>query len=458
MSHSILLVDDDAGAARQLRGLLSSEGYDVDVAQGVGPGRERLDTRTYDGLLVDPGHDSGQSHALISYALRTARCYAAWVVSGTPTVQAAVGAMRAGAHDFIAKPFDNQTLLQTLRNTFQISTPPPDDLQDWRRLHAPDLIGCDPQLLATLTLVRRIADTDCDVLITGASGTGKELIARSIHMASARRNKPFVAINCAAIPKDLMESEIFGHARGAFTGATERRGGKFEAADGGTLFLDEVGEMDATLQGKFLRVIQEREFSPIGDNRVVKADVRIISATNQNLEQLCRDRIFREDLYYRLNVVPIHMAPLKERRQDIPLLVEWFLARACRRHNRKLFGIDSAAMRYFCEYAWPGNVRELQNLIERMVVLKADDEPVSARDIPLPLMRSGAADFLEHIRLPQNGLDINEALARMETRLTLEALQQAHGNKAKAAELLGLKRTTLVERLKKLSLIGADEV
>jgi transcriptional regulator with PAS, ATPase and Fis domain len=328
-------------------------------------------------------------------------------------------------------------------------------LATWRAAYTPELLGEDPKIIDLLSMIRRIARTDCDVLITGASGTGKELIARCIHRASRRHKGPFVALNCAAIPKDLMESEIFGHTRGAFTGATERRSGKFEVAAGGTLFLDETGEMDLSMQSKFLRVLQEREVTPVGDSRTFKVDVRIVSATNQDLDDLRRDKLFREDLYYRLNVVPVHLPTLFERPQDILCLAEAFIERAAKRHGRKIRGIDSSAERILQNYRWPGNVREMQHLMERVVILKEQEGQITADDLPSHLRDQPLSSPFGELRLPEAGLDINQTLAVVETRLTLDALQRAGGNKAKAAELLGLKRTTLVERLKKLQL---DEI
>lgn len=339
------------------------------------------------------------------------------------------------------------------------------DLQAWREDFAPDFIGEHPLMVEVMQALQRISRTHCDVLVTGASGTGKELVARCIHRASGRRNKPFVALNCAAIPKELMESEIFGHARGAFTGATDRRAGKFELAHGGTLFLDEVGEMELSLQSKLLRVLQERELTPIGDSTLIKVDVRIIAATNQDLLGLCKDRLFREDLYYRLNVVPLHLPNLSQRRSDITLLCSAFLRQANLRHHRAIKGLDAGAAAALVQYDWPGNIRELHNVIERIAVLKAKDEAISRFDLPANIAgahaqthKPDAHDGLDRApwTLPSEGLDINEMLATVETRLTLDALRRSKGNKARAAELLGLKRTTLVERLKKLNLTEAS--
>lgn len=349
-------------------------------------------------------------------------------------------------------------------------------LRAWREQYAADVIGEHPTVLALLGTLRRIAEASCDTLVTGASGTGKELVARCIHRASRRSQRPFVAINCAAIPKELMESEIFGHARGAFTGATERRIGKFEMANGGTLFLDEIGEMEPMLQSKLLRVLQERELTPIGGMQTVQLDIRIIAATNQDLPTLCKERLFREDLYYRLNVVPLHLPALCERREDIIRLANHFIARANQRHGRALSGIDASAALALTSYEWPGNIRELHNIIERIAVLKPDDGSIGLGDLPENIAQGCLESLPEEafvsdtlassllarpvltpsplmdVALPEGGVDINVMLAQMETRLTLDALTRSKGNKAKAAELLGLKRTTLVERLKKLNI------
>ncbi|MED5463599.1 MAG: sigma 54-interacting transcriptional regulator, partial [Myxococcota bacterium] len=283
-------------------------------------------------------------------------------------------------------------------------------------------------------------------------GTGKELVARAVHQASNRKDHPFVAVNCAAIPKELMESEIFGHAKGAFTGAGERREGKFAAANGGTLFLDEIGEMDVNLQGKFLRVIQEQEFTPVGESRPRKADVRIVSATNQDLLDNCTKGTFREDLYYRLNVIPIQMPTLEERPGDVGLLVDHFIARATQRHGRFVSGVEDDVMRMFKSYAWPGNVRELENMVERIIILKKDEGLITRADLPPLLTKAAETQNLGAVSLPEEGINIREALEDLESKLTVDALRRSSGNKARAAQLLGLKRTTLIERLKRLGL------
>ena len=326
-----------------------------------------------------------------------------------------------------------------------------EEIQDWRSRFAPNMIGQAPIFLKVFETIERVCDTDCNVLVTGESGTGKELVARAIHVSSPRSQKPFVALNCAAIPRELMESEIFGHVKGAFTGALERRDGRFAIADGGTLFLDEVGEMDLDLQGKFLRVIQEKEFTPVGETKTRKVDVRLVAATNRDLSQQCKDGKFREDLFYRLNVIPINLPALKERIADVPMLCGYFIERANQRYGRMVDGMCEEAMQILCTHEWPGNVREMENLIERLVILKKDGL-IDVSDLPPELSNSPAEQLLPENIFPSEGVNLKGILEQIEIKLIKQALNRSGGNKAKAAELLQLKRTTLVERLKKLGI------
>ncbi|MDP7040298.1 MAG: sigma-54 dependent transcriptional regulator [Myxococcota bacterium] len=324
-------------------------------------------------------------------------------------------------------------------------------IQDWRNRFAPNMIGQDPTLMKVFETIEKVCDTDCNILVTGESGTGKELVARAIHVSSPRSEKPFVALNCAAIPKELMESEIFGHVKGAFTGALERRDGRFAIADGGTLFLDEIGEMDLDLQGKFLRVIQEKEITPVGETKSRKVDVRLVAATNRDLNQQCKDGKFREDLFYRLNVIPINLPALKERIADVPMLCHYFIQRSNQRHRRMVDGMSDDAQEVLNAHAWPGNVREMENLIERLVILKKEGL-IELSDLPPELSNSPADQLLSQNIFPADGVNLKETLEQIEVKLIKQALNRSGGNKAKAAELLQLKRTTLVERLKKLGL------
>lgn len=467
MTCSILLVDHDLTAASQVQAQLQKRKFHVDLVSTYSKALSAVQDMRYLAIVIDNAENSEAALDLLKTVSENHYCPVSILVSNNNSIGNAVQAMRFGASDVFTKPLDigqlSKAILPTKRSTVTHAKHPStsenslhdEAFQAWRDDFASDMIGEHPSILSVLQSIRRISQTDCDVLITGASGTGKELIARCIHLASHRRKKPFVALNCAAIPKELMESEIYGHTRGAFTGATEKRAGKFEIAHSGSLLLDEIGEMDVSLQSKLLRVLQEREITPIGDSRVLKVDVRIIAATNQNLRQLCDDKIFRDDLYYRLNVVPVHLPTLAQRRSDIPLLAAHFIRKANHRHGRNIRGIDAHAASSLCAYGWPGNIRELHNIIERIAVLKPDDTLIGVHDLPSHIhsQKITTTNFLgQPIALPKEGLDINETLACMEERLTIEALERSHGNKARAAELLGLKRTTLVERLKKLNL------
>lgn len=322
------------------------------------------------------------------------------------------------------------------------------------------IIGKSKPMQDLFEMIEKVAESSATVLIQGESGTGKELAARAIHQLSSRRNQNFVPINCAAIPDDLLESELFGHVKGSFTGAHTNRIGRFEMADKGTLFLDEIGDMKAALQVKLLRVLQTREFEPVGSTKCQKVDVRIIAATNKNLEEMMINKDFREDLYYRLSVIPVSIPPLRERREDIPLLIHNFLSIFNDSNRYTVKGFSREALEILCDYEWPGNVRELENLVERLVIIKSsgvitpDDLPEKylasrGRLLPLPLQ--------EDDTLPREGICLNTAVEQFENRLILQALARTGGNKKEAATLLNLKRTTLIEKLKKKNLAFIEE-
>ena len=311
------------------------------------------------------------------------------------------------------------------------------------------VVGRSEGLLDIFRVIDRVADTNCTVLITGESGTGKELVARAVHESSQRAHAPFTAVNCGAIPEALLESELFGHAKGAFTGAHASKQGRIAQAQGGTLFLDEIGELPLALQVKLLRVLQLREYSPVGDTRVLRADVRIVAATNIDLEQAARDGRFREDLYYRLNVIHVCAPPLRDRAGDVPILAEYFLNLARQRTARpNIHGISEAAMQLLEQYNWPGNVRELENTIERAVLLARGDE-ILPRDLPARVCGLPSEQRPGSSRLPDLGIDLRIAVESFENNLIRQALERTKWNKNQAARLLGLNRTTLVEMLKR---------
>lgn len=344
----------------------------------------------------------------------------------------------------------------------QASSGEPSTSEEFPHFLCSTIIGRSRTMLSLFEMLEKVAESNATVLIQGESGTGKELAARAIHQLSSRSSKNFVPVNCAAIPDELLESELFGHVKGAFTGAYANRPGRFDMADKGTLFLDEIGDMKANLQVKLLRVLQTKEFEPVGSARSQKVDTRIIAATNSNLEELVANKDFREDLYYRLSVIPITIPPLRERREDIPLLINHFLGRFNRDKRRLVKGFSREALEILRNYDWPGNVRELENLVERMVTLKEngfitpDDLPERYQPGSRPLPRSGAPAPApvtpQTEELPADGICLNSAVDAFENRLILQALQRTGGNKKEAASLLNLKRTTLIEKLKKKNL------
>jgi transcriptional regulator with GAF, ATPase, and Fis domain len=334
----------------------------------------------------------------------------------------------------------------------------PHDFSTWRTQFAHEIVGDDPQILEALDTIRQVAATDCSILITGETGTGKELFARAAHRASPRRSRALVPVNCAAIPENLLETELFGHIKGAFTGATNARTGRFMSAHEGTIFLDEIGDLPLAAQAKLLRVIEERVVSPVGSDGEVAVDVRIIAATHRNLAEMVEQGKFRADLYFRLAVVPVHLPPLRERADDIVAIADLCVAGARDRLGKQVEGLDASARAALCAYAWPGNVRELSHLIERAVLL-ARRPVLSHADLPLPPARARlarSADESGPLPLPalaaelaDASLDLRSALESLERKLIDRALARAGGNRTEAAALLGLNRTTLVEKLRK---------
>ncbi|MCG8557241.1 MAG: sigma-54 dependent transcriptional regulator, partial [Proteobacteria bacterium] len=324
------------------------------------------------------------------------------------------------------------------------------EAQLWRQQFAPGVLGQHTSLTETFELLASVADTDCTVLVTGETGTGKELVARALHRGSSRHTKPFVTVNCAAIPENLLESELFGHVKGAFTGATQARTGRFLQADGGTIFLDEIGELPLALQAKFLRVLQEREVTPLGNPRSHKVDVRIVAATNRDLEDMAAQGKFREDLLYRLNVIPVELSPLRERRSDIPELVTHFVKSANKRRQRRVEGITEPAVAVLAAYDWPGNVRQLEHLMERVVLIKSKGM-VDVADLPRKIREqpNSVANRSIDPALPEEGINFKDAVEQFENALICQALQRTGWNKNRAAGILQMNRTTLVEKLKK---------
>ncbi len=379
------------------------------------------------------------------------------VITGYSSAENSIEALRAGAFWYLEKPFE-QERLDVVRRLVDQAIEHGRLKAENRVLHSQlrarykfdNIVGKSDALQQVLTIVEKVADTDSTVLITGESGTGKELIARALHYNSRRADRMMVTVNCGAIPEALLESELFGHVKGAFTNAVHQREGRFALADGGTIFLDEIGDMSPNLQVKLLRILQERTFEPVGSSKTIRVDVRVIAATNQHLEQLIEQKQFREDLYYRLNVLPIEAPLLRDRTDDIPLLVHHFIEIGNQQRNSQIDGISEEAMKLLMNYRWPGNVRELENMIERVMILRSQGE-ILAEDLPAqfrqPRERSPQAP-----RVPADGISFNEVIGELETDLILQALDQTHWNKNRAAQLLGLNRTTLLEKIKKKGL------
>jgi len=447
----ILLCDDEDTLLRSLGRILRTAGHEVVTADGPG-GFARLQQERFDLILTDIRMPGVSGFEILNGARAMAPGTPVIAMSGSAEIPDAVKAMHAGARDFLIKPFDVQTLEDAVAAVLKppAAPSPGGDPRAWRDRYAPWMLGDDASMVPVLELLSQVADTRCTVLIQGESGTGKELAARSLHAGSSRASKPFVAVNCAAIPPTLVESELFGHIKGAFTGATSSRTGRFAQADDGTIFLDEIGEMELAVQAKLLRLIQDGELLPVGEETPQKIDVRILAATNRNLEAEVAAGRFRADLFWRLNVIPVEMPNLKSRSTDIGTLCEHFLARANERHKRQVSGIDPQAMAALKAYRWPGNIRELENVLERMVIVKGAGE-IGLADLPPAVRtpRKTPAMGTEIPELPKDGTDLRAMLEAVEDRMIGEALERTGGNKNRAAELLGLNRTTLVEKLRR---------
>ncbi len=446
-SPTILLVEDEPDQRRVLAGILARSGYSVIEADGVDAALGELARWVPDVVLCDwrmPGRDGGELLA----AVRNRGLDAGFVVmTAYGSIEHAVEAVRRGADDYLSKPFQRDALLLAVRRVLRTRRLEQENERLRREAAECDrfgeLIGRAPAMQRLYRTIDKVAGTDATVLVVGESGTGKELVARMLHRSSRRAAGPFVAVNCAAIPETLIESELFGHERGAFTGAHRRREGRFEEADGGTLFLDEIASMPVPLQATLLRVLQERAFTRLGGAGEVRCDVRVVAATNRDLVRLVAEGGFREDLYYRLNVVPVVLPPLRERREDVPMLARHLLERAAQRHGIDVAPLPPAVLRRLMEYDWPGNVRELANVTERLVLL-AEEGEVNADDLPQEVREPSGADGCP-FRLPAGGIHWED----VERGLLEQALERSGGNRAAAARLLGLSYKTLLYRLEK---------
>ncbi len=449
MSRRLLVVEDEPNMLRVLELQLSGAGFAVEKASSAEQARPMLQRGGLDLVLTDlklPGEDG---LGLLARIRQMDPSLPVIIMTAFGTVETAVQAMKAGASDYVLKPFSLDDLMITIEKVLELRALREENrrLKDelGRRYGLDNIIGRSDKMQEVFSAVLRVAPTRVTVLLAGESGIGKDLIARAIHQHSPRQDRPFVKISCSAIPENLMESELFGYEKGAFTGASASRVGKFEQADGGTVFLDEIGDVPPSIQVKLLRVLQEREFERLGSNKTIAVDVRVIAATNQDLRAALEQGAFREDLYYRLNVVPINIPPLRERKEDISFLVEHFLAKYSEETGARIQGLTPAALRKLSNYHWPGNVRELENILQRGMVL-AKGPWIDASDIELdvsaPVTDSGQAPLLPP------GL----TLEQYEQDLIREALRRAGGNKSQAARLLGLTRNALRYRLTQMGI------
>jgi two-component system response regulator HydG len=441
---TVLVADDELGVRESVSRALRREGFDVLAAEDGAGALEMLRRSCVDLVIADlrmPGLDGLE-------LLRAAKLLfpevEVIVLSGHGTVEEAVQAMKEGAYDFLTKPFQRAQLVRTVRQALERRALVLENRSLQRRLDelvgAGEIIGESPAIRKVLALVKQVAPASATVLIHGESGTGKELVARALHEGSPRRGRPFIKVNCAALPETLLESELFGYERGAFTGALARKEGRFELADGGTLLLDEVGDLSVATQSKLLRVLQEGEFERLGGTKTEKVDVRIVAATNQDLALLVKERRFREDLFYRLNVITIEIPPLRERVEDIPLLAQHFLRLYAARNHREVGGFTEAALERLRAYPWPGNVRELEHAVERAVIL-ARGAVIDVSDLPPAVSQAEPAARIVSIPI---GMPLDE----VEQRLIEETLKLTKGNKELAAKLLGIASRTIYRKLK----------
>ncbi len=448
----VLIVDDESGMRHMLSVLLEREGYQIDTAQDGKEGLDKIKANAYDLVLCDIRMPEMDGITFLESTKNINRQLPVIMMSAFGNVDTAIEAMKKGAYDYVSKPFKADEILLRLQRLTEQETLMFENQSLKRVLHQEtsfsNIIARSPKMLEIFDTIRKIADYKTTVLITGESGSGKELIARAIHFNSPRATKPFIAINCSAIPENLLESELFGYMKGSFTGANKDKKGLFEEASGGTLFLDEVGDLPPALQVKLLRAIQEEEIRRVGASNVIKIDVRIITATLKNLSDEIKKGMFREDLYYRLNVLPIHLPPLRERKEDIPLLVDTFVKRFNKEMGKNVDKTTPEAMQHLTDYHWPGNVRELENTIERAMVLENAKE-LQASHLP-DVVRN--VEINPAIRAAANELSIKKMMVIMEQELIKKALDKTNGNRTWAAKLLEISHRALLYKIKRYGL------
>ncbi len=464
-NECVLVVDDTSEVRLSMADLLREEGFSVDTASDGQEAIDILKTRFFDIVLTDLSMPRKDGMEVLKSVIETSPETICIIITGYGTIKNAVEAIRLGAYDYLTKPVKADEVLVVMERALDIRNLRRENRNLKKQLRTrygfDRIVGKSDKMQKVFDLIEKVADTESTVLITGESGTGKELIAHAIHYVSERRDQPFVPINCSAIPEELLESELFGHEKGAFTHAIRTRIGRFELANHGAIFLDEIGEMSPALQVKLLRVLQERTFERVGGVKTIEIDIRVLAATNVDLEEAVRQGRFREDLFYRLNVIPINVPPLRERRDDIPLLIQHFLENFKTKKGVLVEKIESDAIECLCAYDWPGNVRELENMIERLVIL-ANNPIITINDLPEHIIKAGGhrvcMGFSVPVpNIPDEGLSLSKTVAQMEKALILQALDKTGWIKNRAAKLLKMNRTTLIEKMKKQKLMIAGQ-
>lgn len=440
----VLVADDEKNMRWALKKALLNDGFIIDEAENGQDALNKFDANIYDLIILDIKMPEMNGIEVLKEIRNKDKDIPVIVITAYGTISSAIEAIKLGAADYIQKPFDIDELKHVIKKSLELTNLKEEVKFLREELNGKDfdIIGESPKIKEILSVVKKVAPTDATVLLLGESGTGKELIARAIHNLSKRKDGPYIKVNCAALPENLLESELFGYEKGAFTGALSRKPGRFERAENGTIFLDEIGEIPLSIQAKMLRVLQEKEFERVGGIEVLKADVRVIAATNRNLEQMVRDGTFREDLYYRLNVIPIYIPPLRERADDIPALVRFFIDKHCNKLGLPKIKIEKTAMQKLKEYSWPGNIRELENVIERLIILNSGSL-IKKENLPIEISRARLSN--ERFVLPPGGVALDE----LEKDLITQALERTGYNQTKAAKLLSLTRHTLIYRMEK---------
>jgi len=453
MKRSILVIDDEVGTRESLKMILKND-YQVFLAKNAEEAFQQIETHPSDLILLDIILPDMDGLRVLEKIKQKDPDQLVIMITATKTVKTAVEAMKLGAYDYITKPFDVDELRLIISRSLSNRALREENQRLWleidRSFGFDNIIGKSKVMREIFKVVRQVADTRSTVLIMGESGAGKELVARAIHYHSPRRNHPFVTINCAAIPETLIESELFGHERGAFTNAIEKKLGRFEMAHQGSLFLDEIGELSLMTQAKILRFLEEKEFNRVGGSKTIKVDVRLITATNKDLPQQVKKGDFREDLFYRINVVPIILPPLRERREDIPLLIEHFIKKFNKENQKEVKGVSQEALEVMMNYKWPGNVRELENLIERVVALTSN-EYVQPDELPLPFTSLSMDDGLKESVL-SGQIPFSKAEEEFEKEIILDALRRTKFVQSHAAEVLGISRRILKYKMDKLGI------